>query len=196
MKLPLIIILLCAAVSASAQTDTALRDELLKMLEVDQRARQECAKGNGDEQIKCLGETLEKIDKPNTARLNEIFNKDGFPTEKQVGKEAVQAFLILLQHTSDESLRQKLLKPITRAFRRKEITPLDYANYVDRNLVRQGKPQLYGSNFEIKDNKLVMTKVQDRKNLERRRRKIGLPTIEEYAKKLKEYYNLEVEIPD
>ena len=40
-----------------------------------------------------------------------------------------------------------------------------------------------------------MSKVRDRKNLDQRRRKIGLPTIEEYAAKLKEFYNLEVVIP-
>jgi hypothetical protein len=37
-----------------------------------------------------------------------------------------------------------------------------------------------------------MSAVKDRKNLDARRRKIGLPPIEEYAKKLKEFYNLEV----
>ena len=195
MKLAFILIFALAGVSA-AQTDPALREELLKMREIDQQARAGCAKGSGDEQIKCLAETLEKVDQPNTARLHEIFAQTGFPTEKTVGKDGLRAFLILLQHTSDESLRRKSLKPLTKAFKRKEITPLDYANFIDRLLVRQNKPQLYGSNFEIKANKLVMTAVKDRKNLDERRRKIGLPAIEEYAKQLKEFYNLEVEIPD
>jgi hypothetical protein len=195
MKFSLILILVCAA-AAFPQTDPALRDELLKMRDVDQKAREECAKGNGDEQIKCLAETLEKVDKPNTARLNEIFSQQGFPTNKLVGKDGVEAFLLLLQHAPDETLRQKCLKPITKAFKRKEIPPMAYANYVDRLLVRQNKPQIYGSNFDIKGGKLVMSETRDRKNLDKRRRRIGLPPIEEYAKKLKEFYNLEVEIPD
>ena len=181
-------------VSINAQTNTALRDELLKMLDVDQQARQKCT-GTADEQAKCFAEILEKIDKPHTARLNEIFNQNGFPTERQVGKDGLQAFMILLQHTSDESLRQKCLKPITKAFKRKEIPPQDYANFVDRLLVHQNKPQIYGSNFDMKDGKLVMSAVKDRTNLDKRRRKLGLPTIEEYAKMLKEIYNLEVVIP-
>jgi hypothetical protein len=194
MKCSLILVLFCAAV-CMAQTNPALRDELLKMLEVDQKARQECVKKTADEQMKCFAETLEKIDKPNTARLNEIFNQTGFPTFQSVGKEGVQAFLILLQHTPDETLRQKSRKPITKAYKRKEIPPHDYANFVDRLLVHQNKPQIYGSNFDFKDGKLVMSKVKDRKNLDNRRRKIGLPPIEEYAKMLKEIYNLEVVIP-
>jgi len=194
MKFSLVIIFFCA-VACIGQTNSALREELLKMLEVDQKARQECVKGNADEQMKCFIETLEKVDKPNTARLNEIFNQYGFPTQKAVGKEGVQAFMIMLQHTPDESLRQKCLKPITKAFKRWEIPPQDYANYVDRLLVHQKKPQIYGSNFDMKDGKLVMSKVKDRKNLDKRRKKIGLPPIEEYAKMLKEAYNLEVVIP-
>jgi hypothetical protein len=195
MKFSIISILICAAVCA-AQTNTALRDELLQMREVDQKAREQCVRGNSDEQMKCLLETLEKIDKPNTVRLNEIYNQNGFPRAETVGKDGVEAYLLILQHTSDETLRQKLLKPITKAFKRKEIKPMDYANYVDRLLVHQNKPQIYGSNFDMKDGKLVMSPVKDRKNLNKRRRKLGLPTIEEYAAKLKEIYNLEVEIPN
>jgi len=191
MKFSVFLILICATLCA-AQTNTALREELLKMRQIDQQAREQCARGNGDEQIKCLAETMEKIDMPHTARLNEIFDRYGFPTFQTVGKDGVQSFLILLQHTPDESLRQKSLKPITKAFKRKEIPPQDYANFVDRLLVRQNKPQIYGSNFDIKDNKLVMSAVKDRKNLDKRRRKIGLPTIEEYAKMLKDFYKLEV----
>jgi len=193
---PLVFILGVLAVSVGAQTNPALRDELLKMREVDQQAREECVKGNAEEQVKCFVATLEKIDKPHTARLNEIFKQYGLPTEKLVGKDGFQAYLLLLQHASDETLRQKCRKPITKAFKRREISPMDYANFIDRLLVRQNRPQLYGSNFEIRDNKLVMSTVKDRKNLAKRRKKIGLPTIEEYAAKLKEVYNLEVVIPE
>jgi len=197
MRLLLVIsVLVICSASIVAQTDTSLRDELLKMREADQKAREECAKGNADEQIKCLVETLEKIDKPHLKRLEEIFQQTGFPTRGAVGKDGVEAFLLILQHAPDETLRQKCLKPITKAFRRKEISPMDYANYVDRLLVRQGKPQIYGSNFDLKEGRLVMSAVRDRKKLDRRRRKIGLSPIAEYAAKLKEVYNLEVEIPE
>jgi hypothetical protein len=178
----------------NAQTNSALREELLKMRQVDQQARAKCAQGTGDEQIKCLVETLEKIDKPNTRRLEEIFNQSGFPTARTVGKDGVEAFMLLLQHAPDETLRQKSLNPVKKAFKRKEITPSEFAGFVDRLLIRQGKPQIYGSNFDIRDNKLVMSKVKDRKNLDRRRHKIGLPPIAAYAKTMKEFYNLEVEI--
>ncbi|HEY8559190.1 MAG TPA: DUF6624 domain-containing protein [Pyrinomonadaceae bacterium] len=195
MKYLLIIVpLLVLTTSTVAQTDPALRDELLKMREADQRARAAC-QGTSDEQLKCLAETLEKVDKPNTARINEIYGRSGFPTAETVGKDGVEAFLLILQHSPDEQLRRKNLKNVGKAFRRREITPMEYAGYVDRVRVRRNKPQLYGSNFDMKEGRLVMSAVKDRRNLNRRRRKLGLPTIEEYAAKLREVYKLEVVVP-
>lgn len=175
--------------------DEKLRDELLKMQEVDQKTREDCPKKNADEQIKCYAKISEKVDKPNSERLKEIYEKNGFPTFKTVGKEGVEAFMLILQHTPDENLRQKMLNPIEKAFKRKEISSNEYTNYVDRLLVHQGKPQIYGSNFDFKDGKLMMSEVKNLKNLNKIRRKAGLPTIEEYAEILKNAYNLEVEIP-
>jgi hypothetical protein len=165
------------------------------MVAVDQNARQQCVKRTADEQIKCLAVLFETVDKTNTKRLNEIFDKYGFPTSVLVGNGGVKDFMLLLQHTTDESLRQKCLPAIKRAFKRKEISPMDYGNYVDRLRVHQGKPQIYGSNFEIKDGKLVMTPAIDPKNLDKRRTKIGLPPIAEYAEGLKNLYHLEVVSP-
>lgn len=195
MKVSFVLILAYFAVTAAnAQTNPALREELLKMRETDQQARAAC-KGSADEQLKCSMETLEKVDKPNTLRINEIFRQTGFPTSRAVGRDGVEAFLLILQHSPDEALRRKSLKFVTKAYKRKEITPMEYAGYVDRVRVRQNKPQLYGSNFEMKEGKLVMSEVRDRKNLNQRRQKLGLPTIEEYAARLKEIYNLEVVVP-
>lgn len=193
MKLTLIFIFVSAV---AAQTfNTPLRDELLKMRESDQTAREQCSKGNGDEQIKCYAEISQTIDAPNTKRLEEIFNQYGFPTAKLVGREGVDAFMLILQHAPDDRLREKCLKPVKKAFKRGEITANEYTNYVDRLLVHQGKLQIYGSNFDMKDGKLVMSETKNLKNLDKRRKKIGLPPIAEYAKLLKQYYNLEVEIP-
>lgn len=183
-------------IAVNAQiSNEKLRGELLKMRDVDQKAREDCGKGNADAQMKCYVEIAEKIDKPNTKRLEEIYAQNGFPTAKTVGKDGVDAFMLILQHAPDETLRLKLLKPIEKAFKRKEISANEYTNYVDRLLVRQGKLQIYGSNFEMKDGKLVMSEVKDLKNLDKIRLKVGLPTIKEYAEMLQKAYNLEVEIP-
>lgn len=193
-SLTLIFIFLISISAAAQELNKSLREELLAMRDADQKARQEC-KGNTEEQIKCLVEIAEKIDAPNTKRLEEIFAQYGFPTAKSVGKEGVEAFMLLLQHSRSDALREKSLKPIKKAFKQKELSAMEYANFTDRLLLHQGKPQIYGSGFETKDGKLVMSKTKDIKNLDKRRAKIGLPPIAEYVKVLKEIYNLEVEMP-
>ena len=177
-------------------THSALRDELLTMLKIDQDERNKCTSGDADFQMKCLVEIGKTIDTPNTARLEKIFDEHGFPNSKMVGREGQNAFMVLLQHTIGDRLRLKAEKPITKAFKKKEITPQDYANFIDRLRLHQGKGQLYGSGFEFKDGKMVLSKTDDIRHLEKRRRKIGLPPMSEVVKMMKETYKLDIEIPD
>jgi hypothetical protein len=198
MKLLVIFIFVCTtvfAVHGQEPSQPHVRKELLTMDRVDQEARMTCANGTADEQIQCLAKIAETIDAPNTRRLEEIYRQYGLPTKKLVGEDGFKAFMLLLQHCNSNLLREKRLKPIKNAFERKELSPLDYANFTDRLLLHQGKEQIYGSGFEIKDGKLVISKTKDIKNLDKRRAKIGLPPITESMKILKEMYHLEVEAP-
>ncbi len=99
------------------------------MEKVDQDARLECVKFTADDQIKCLAEIDVSIDAPNTKRLITLFERYGFPTVEKVGREGQQAFMILLQHCNSDELRKKCLKPVKKAFVRKELKAMDYANF-------------------------------------------------------------------
>lgn len=178
-------------VSAQA-TNEKLRAELLEMRQRDQAARDGCIKGDADEQIKCLISTAEKVDTPNVKRISEVIYSTGFPTAREVGVDGVKAFFLILQHSDSVELRLKCKKGIERAFKEKVLSVSEYTSFVDRLLVKQGKPQIYGSNFESKDGKLVMSKTKDIKNLDKRRKAIGLPPIDEYVKMMKEFYKLDV----
>ena len=200
MKLPLllsVLSLLCIAIVTDAQVvDEKLRAELIAMRDRDQQARNNCDKGTTDERMKCYANMSETVDKPNMKRLNEIYNSIGFPDGERVGKDGIHAYYLILQHSSDIELKQKSLPGITRAFEAKHLSPSDYANFTDRLLVNLGKPQVYGSNFDFKDGKLVMSKTEDLKNLDERRKKIGLMPIAEYAKILKDAYKIDVVVPE
>jgi hypothetical protein len=179
----------------NAQQFRALRDELVRMEKVDQDARSKCTDKIGDEQIKCLAEISKTIDEPNTKRLTEIFDQIGFPNTTRVGRDGLRAFMIVLQHAPSDELRVKALKPITRAFKNKELDPMAYANFVDRLRLHQGKMQLYGTGFEFKDGKMVLSPTENLKHLEKRREKIGLPPMSEAVKMMKEIYHLDVIYP-
>src|SRR5690349_6820870 len=178
-----------------AQQNPPVRDELLQMEGVDQDARMKCNSGAADEQVKCLAEISQTIDAPNTGRLEQIFNQIGFPNTAKVRKDGMQAFMTLLQHATSDTLRVRAVKPITKAFKNKEMPPMGYANFVDRLRLHQGKKQLYGSGFDFKDGKLVLSPTEDLKNLEKRRAKIGLPPMSEAIRMMKEIYHLDVVMP-
>src|SRR5437016_1064193 len=106
MRLSAFLFLIVAVYStAGAQTiNSSLSNELTAMLTVDQEARMKCSNGTGDEQMQCLAKIFETIDKPNTKRLEEIFNTFGFPGVRLVGKNGFTAFMVLLQHSASDSL--------------------------------------------------------------------------------------------
>ena len=168
-----------------------LRSELLTMVKRDQVARDTCSMDDANELIRCLAKT----DEPNVERIREIIYSTGFPTSKEVGIDGVKAFFLILQHSDSVQLRLKCKKGIESAFRNKVLSVSEYTSFIDRLLVKQGKPQIYGSNFELQDGKVVMSKTKGLKNLDKRRRAIGLPPIAEYVKMLKDAYNLEVVLP-
>ena len=192
---PFLIVLLFEPLLAAQTQYPNIRVELLAMEKVDQDARTKCTDLPADPQMKCFVEIAKTIDEPNTKRLTEIFDQIGFPNTAKVSKEGMRAFMLLLQHAPSDDLRVRSLEPITAAFKNKELPPMDYANFVDRLRLHQGKKQLYGSGFDFKDGKLVMNPVEDPKNLEKRRTEIGLPPLAEYMKMMGELYHLEVVVP-
>ena len=199
MKIFLILLscsLLTVAVQAQEIANPQVREELLRMEKADQDARMKCVNGTADEQVKCLAEISRSIDEPNTKRLGRIFDQIGFPNTAKVGKDGMQAFMILLQHASGDELRVKALKPITTAFKKNELPSMDYANFVDRLRLHQGKKQLYGTGFDFRDGKMVLSPTEKPKDLDKRRAKIGLPPMSEAIKMMKEIYHLEIVIPN
>ena len=179
------------SVSAFAQpTKPELRTELLTMRDRDQAARNACPNGNADEQLKCYVKVSEEVDRPHTQRLNEIVRTYGVPDAGLVGKDGIESYYLVLQHSNDPKLKEKSLKGMEKAFKAKQLSAADYANYTDRLLVNLGKPQVYGANFDLKDGKMVMSPTKDIKNLDRRRKSIGLPPIAEYMKMLEEVYKI------
>jgi len=194
LKVAIIVLFYIAA--TYGQTNQALRAELLQMEKVDQDARLKCTYLVADEQIKCLAAINDSIDVPNTKRLDAIFAQYGFPSAATVGKDGQQAFMIVLQHAPTDDLRVKALKPITKAFKNKELLPMDYANFVDRLRLHQGQKQLYGTGFDFKDGKMVLSPTEDLTGLDKRRAKIGLLPMSEAVKMIKELYHLEVVVPE
>jgi hypothetical protein len=190
------ILVLAGTTTAQTVSNPKLRSELLAMRDRDQAARNACPTGNADEQLKCYVKISQDVDAPHTKRLNEIVRTNGVPDETLVGPDGFEAYYLILQHSNDLKLKQKSLKSIEKAFKSKILSPMDYANFTDRLLVNLGKQQVYGANFDLKDGKMVMSPTRDIKNLDKRRKEIGLPPIAEYMRKLEEIYKIPAVMPE
>jgi hypothetical protein len=194
----IVLSILLGSVAAYPQVyNAALHDQLISMEDADHAARRDCTKAGttAEQQGSCILQVANTVDASNTRRLEEIFAEFGFPGKSIAGEDGLRAFLIMRRHTSADTLRERSLRPITRAFKNKEISPMDYANFVDGLRLRQNERQLYGSGFEARNGKLVLKPTKNIKGLDKRRAKIGLPPLSEHTKMLKEIYHLEVEVP-
>jgi tetratricopeptide (TPR) repeat protein len=164
----------------NAAQDPALRDEILKMVEVDQAARMELARGNfKDEAAK---ERLRAIDTQNTARMKDIIARKGWPTRTLVGQRASHAAWLLVQHADlDLEFQKQCLPLLEKAVAQGEATPANLAYLTDRVLVAEKKPQRYGTQFHEVDGKQVPQPIEDEANVDARRAAVGLGTLAEYA---------------
>jgi hypothetical protein len=173
----------------------ALRQELLRMYEEDQAARLPMTTGKGmsgvnEAEIKKQIE----VDATHTKRLSEIFKRYGFPAVPLVGRDGAQAAFVMVVHSPSLDLKKKALPYIRKAARRGEVPAEAFATLTDTILRAEGKPQIYGTKFDLAGGKLVLAPTVDPARLDARRAKLGLPPISEYAKGLAEMYKMPVDV--
>jgi hypothetical protein len=162
------------------------------MLDAEQAARKPMIEGKWMDEAQAR--KMKEIDAANTERLAEIFKRHGFPGVALVGKDGTQAVLIMLAHTPSLELQKKALPHVEKAARRGEIPMESFASLTDTVLRARGKPQLYGTRFDLVDGKrFVIAPTKDPARLDARRAKLGLAPIAEYARTLGELYKMPVD---
>lgn len=143
--------------------DEDLREEILSMVEDDQRMR---ADGIIDAQV----------DINNTARIKEIIADRGWPGISRVGEDAAHGVWLLVQHADrDVEFQKTALELMLEAVEKKEAQKDLLAYLIDRVRINSGKPQLYGTQSRKDENgQLAVVEIEDEKHLEERRREFGL----------------------
>jgi hypothetical protein len=164
-----------------------LRKELLRMAEEDQAARKEAIRGKMTDPAVVAKMTA--IDRKNTARLKEIIDRHGWPGKSLVGDDGANAAWLLVQHADlDRPFQKRCLDLMKEAVKKKEASAQNLAYLTDRVLVGEGKKQIYGTQFKQEGDKFVPQPIEDEANVDRRRKEVGLPTLEEYRKLMEEVY--------
>ena len=165
----------------------ALRLELLRRLEQDQAIRNELIlKGldrlTDDDRARWLA-----IDADNTARMKAIIQQYEWPGPKLVGQDGSEAAFVLVQH-ADYALQKEALPLVRNAYLAGVLKGQDFALLQDRVLVKEGRPQIYGTQFKIMGKELVPDPIEDEPNVDRRRAEVGLPSLSDYLDFAKQMY--------
>jgi hypothetical protein len=168
--------------------DEELRCEILHMKEVDQDARMAVIKAGMD--LTALEKISQEIDLPNTERMKQIIAENGWPTKSLVGADGAFAAWLIVQHaTHDVKFMERCLVLMQEAADKGEASRKDLALLIDRVRVRQGKPQLYGTQFKGgPDGSWVPDSIEDEAHLEERRRAMGLFTMAQEVEQIRQTY--------
>lgn len=177
--------------NASAVANPNLRLELVRMVETDQAVRAELIKKGIERPDAAILERMNAIDKSNLARVKAIVKQCGFPTPKLVGRDGVEAAFLLIQH-ADLAFQKQMLPHVRDSFRSGNLSGQSYALLLDRVLVGEGKPQMYGTQAkpfdQWKGKEPVLNPIEDEANVDKRRAEVGMPPLSEYIKFLKQMY--------
>jgi Family of unknown function (DUF6624) len=171
--------------------NTALREELLEREEEDQAIRNELIKKGVGQPDKSILARMNEVDAANTERMKAIVRQHGWPSPELVGSDGVHAAFLLVQH-ADPTFQNEMLPLVEKAYKSGGLSGQSYALLMDRVLVREGKPQVYGTQAkpfeEWKDGEAAAMPIEDAANVDKRRAEVGLPPLSEYLKMMKQVY--------
>ncbi len=154
-------------------------DKIIELKNADLTLRGKLVKSGqlGDGYNKDMKELHDK----NAAILNDIIDTIGFPTSDKVGNEASEAAWLVIQHSIGQPVfMKKCAKLLETAVNEGKADSKGLAYLTDRIAVLEGKPQLYGTQYDWdKNGNMNPNLFDDINKVNERRKSIGLNTVEE-----------------
>lgn len=142
-------------------------------------------------------EEMKELHNRNANALNNIIDTIGYPTLDKVGKEASEATWLVIQHSIGQpQFMKKCAELLLTAVNENKADPKNLAYLTDRIAVFEGKPQLYGTQFDWDENgNLNPNLFDDLTKVNERRKSIGLNTLEAQTKIIRRHAKSENESP-
>lgn len=130
----------------------------------------------------------ESVDARHTTRMREIVSQIGWPTVSKVGKDSSENAWLLVQHADRDVAFQEQCLALMKQEKPGEVNPRNIAMLEDRIRVNKNQPQIYGTQHDEVDGKYVPRPIDDEANVNERRKKMGLGTLEEGVAGMYEKY--------
>ena len=170
-----------AAPSPPASVLADARRELDERGRTDQAVRE--GFGTGGKLDSTQIAAMMRTDSANTNWLKAYVARWGWPTGAQIGREAVNAAFLIVQHAvHDTAFMRAMLPAIVKSYERGDLNGSAVALLTDRIEVKAGRPQVYGTQLSFKNGRWVLDPIGDSAHVDERRRKMGLPPLAEYLR--------------
>ncbi len=129
----------------------------------------------------------------NAKILNEIIDTIGYPTIDKVGEAASEATWLVIQHAIGQpDFMKKCAKLLEHAVNENKADSKSLAYLTDRIAVFEGKPQLYGTQFDWNEKGELAPNLFDNLiKVNERRKSIGLNTLEEQTEIIRKQAKME-----
>ena len=156
-----------------------LQDELIAMVAEDRRVSQELA--TDGRLFEGYHPKMAEVHKRNGKRLGEIVDQIGWPGKTLVGEEGAEAAWLILQHDiANPKLQRHCLPLLREAAANGEVPAWQMAMLIDRIHVLEGKPQVYGTQFDWDENgEMSPCLIENPEQVNVLRRSVGLMPLEE-----------------
>lgn len=159
------------------------KEKLLLLYEEDQNIQKEILDNLDVAKSDSLRNKKKEIYYKNNVIIKDLFNSYGIPLVWSEQDDQYQkAFWILVQHADfDVIFQEKVLAAMKKELGSNKVNKKYYAYLFDRVRKNQGMKQLYGTQlvFDTLGNH-TLYKTRNRPQLNKRRLKMGLTTIEDY----------------
>lgn len=161
----------------------SLRQTLLAMRADDERVREELAQTG--ELFDGYNPKMEAVHLKNAARLEEMLAENGWLGKSSVGEDGAEAAWFIVQHAISRPDLQRRFLPLLKEQIEQSENPAWQAAYLeDRILSFEGKPQIYGTQFDWTERDAMSpNEIFEPEKIDERRASVGLETpYSEYIK--------------
>ena len=177
---------------ATQLSNPDLRSKLLAMSKAEQKIRKSVIASGMEKPDEKLLNEMHEIDTANTARMKKIVEEFGWPGISMVGTDGATASFLIVQHADHAPEFQKsVLNLLLVAYQAGECSGEHLALLTDRVRIAEGRPQLYGTQVDLKNGKVLVKPVEKESDLDARRTELGLSPMDEYLVLLKKVYGLD-----
>jgi len=174
-----------------AEINLPLQKELIEMEIEDQHIRNKIGEAGWQNPPKALLEQMMKIDESNTGKLKAIIKKHHWVTKDLVGVKGVGAAFLVIQHSPDVAFKVKMLPYLKQSYLNGEgVSGQQVALLTDRVLIAQGKKQIYGTQADVSEGKVVFSPIEDETNVDKRREEMKMPPLDFYLKIMEKMYGI------